>query len=57
MHEYNCAKYGGFVGQPYKVYGYAGLWCHCPFPTPPLLLSAPVHIEIDIQPGQVCVAL
>lgn len=25
----SCGKCGGFIGEPGKVYGYAGRWCHC----------------------------
>lgn len=25
----HCTKCGGFVGEPGKIYGYAGKWCQC----------------------------
>lgn len=34
-YEYNCARCGGFVGEPMKAYGYAGQWCHCAEPKRP----------------------
>lgn len=27
--EVFCKNCGGFIGEPMKVYGYAGKWCHC----------------------------
>ena len=29
----NCLKCGNAVGEPGKVYGYAGEWCHCVDPS------------------------
>lgn len=28
-YETSCKKCGGFIGEPGKVYGYAGKWCVC----------------------------
>lgn len=37
----NCATCGGFIGEPGKVYGYAGKWCHCWNPASRPLTAAP----------------
>lgn len=34
-YEFNCARCGGFVGEPMKPYGYVGPWCHCAEPERP----------------------
>lgn len=26
----SCLNCGGLIGEPGKVYGYAGKWCYCP---------------------------
>ena len=36
MYDYNCGKCGGLVPEPMKAYGYAGRYCSCESPTPPL---------------------